>query len=128
MTDKEYEKQKKRVQRYINKWFDAMGLGWFRVEMVWSRERAEDAPTTDARTYTHWQYRDSSITWFLPAIADCDNEYLEGIVVHEFSHILLAPLLSVDEEKDLPLQHEYATECVARALQRVRDAGSKDKK
>lgn len=123
MTDKEYEKQKARVKKYIDKWFDSMGLNWYKVEMVWNRARNEDLATTAARTITTWQYRTAEIEWFLPGIADCDNDFLEGIVIHEFVHILVAPMMLADSEDGLKLQHEYATECIARAMQWVREAG-----
>lgn len=125
MTDKEYQEQKKRIKKYIDKWFQAMGLGWFKVDMEWSRERDLDNPQTAARTTTRWQYRHAVITWYVPALVDNDDEYLEGIVVHEFVHILVAPLLAVDSQDDLPLQHEYATECIARSMMWVREAGEK---
>lgn len=128
MTDKEYRKQKRRVQKYIDKWFKAMGLGWFQVTMTWQRERDADSPNTAARTISSWQYRSAEIVWFVPALVDNDDDFLEGTVVHEFTHILLSPLLLVDAKEDLPLQHEYATECVARAIQWAREAGQKDKK
>lgn len=128
MTDKEYREQKKRVQAYIDKWFKAMGLGWFQVTMTWQRERDSDNPNTAARTISSWQYRNAEIIWFVPALVDNDDYFLEGIVVHEFTHILLSPLLLVDAKEDLPLQHEYATECVARAIQGAREAGEKSAK
>ena len=127
MNDREYSKQKARVKKYIDKWFNAMGLGWFKVDMEWIRERYDSNPRVAAMTNTSWQYRHANIQWFLPALADNDDEFLEGIVVHEFVHILLAPLLAVDSEDDLPMQHEYATECVARAVLWAREAGQKDK-
>lgn len=126
MTDKEYKTQKKRVQKYIDKWFNAMGLKWFRVDLVWDRERDQDSPNTAARTTTSWQYRHATVTWYMPTIVDNDDDFLEGIVVHEFVHILISPMAVVDKEADLPLQHEYATECLARAMQWVREAGRKD--
>jgi hypothetical protein len=128
MTDKEYTKQKKRVQQYIDKWHDALGLGWFHIDMTWNRERKRDSPDTAADTTTHWQYRTAWINWYLPSIADNDEDFLEGIVVHEFTHILVAPLCLVDEPNDLPLQHEYATECLARAFRWTREAGERDAK
>lgn len=128
MNDKDYKIQKARVQKLIDKWFKPLGMGWFQVTMTWQRERDEKQPRTAAKTITSWQYRNAEIIWFVPAIPDNDDDFLEGIVVHEFTHILLAPLLAVDHEDDLPLQHEYATECVARAIKWAREAGQKDKK
>lgn len=124
MTDKEFEAQKKRVKKYIAKWHDTMGLGWFKITMDWVRDRDEN-PATAAKTTSHWQYRQAWIQWFVPALVDNNDEFLESIVVHEFTHILLSPLLLVDSKEDLPLQHEYATETVARAIQWAREAGEK---
>lgn len=128
MTDKEYEIQKARLKKAIDKWFDIFGLGWYTIDMAYARERDETVSTTAGKVTTHWQYRSAKITWFLPAIADCDDDYLEGIVTHEFSHILVAPLCLVDSEEDLPTQHEFATESVARALIWAYEAGMKGKK
>lgn len=126
MTDKEYSKQKKRVQGYIDKWFDTLGLGWFRVEMNWCRERKDESPNVAADTTTQWQYRFSSINWYLPVIAENTDEAVEGIVVHEFAHILIAPIAQTASE-ELDQQHEYATESIARAFQWAREAGAKQK-
>ena len=80
------------------------------------------------RAISSWQYRHATITWFMPAVVDNDDDYLEGIVVHEFTHVLISPLLLVNGEDDLPLQHVYATECVARAIRWAREAGEKSTK
>lgn len=128
MNDKEYAKQKARVQKYIDKWFKAMGLGWFHIDFIWSRDRREENPDTAAYVTTSWEYRKSTITFYLPNISDNDEDYLEGIVVHEFVHILVAPMMRVDKSEDLALQHEYATECVARAMRWVREAGEQSRK
>lgn len=126
MNDKDYAKQKKRIKKLVEKWHDPMGMGWFHIDMNWDRARKDDVPNTAARTVSSWQYRNADITWYLPACADNDDDFMENIVVHEFVHILIAPLALVDKETDLPLQHEYATECVARAMRWVREAGAKD--
>lgn len=128
MNDKEYAKQKKRIEKLTEKWHDPMGLSWFHIDTVWDRARDDDVPATAAKTSTSWQYRNATITWFLPACADNDDDFMENIVVHEFVHILVAPMVVVNKEEDLPIQHEYATECIARAIQWVREAGVKDAK
>src|SRR5258708_5906443 len=105
-----------------------MGLEWFHVTMEWFRERNYDEPTTVAITTTTWQYRHTVIKWYVPACEDNDDDFLENIVVHELVHVLIAPLVNVNNEKELPLQHEYATECLSRALLWVREAGQNDPK
>ena len=65
MTDKEYREQKARVKKYIDKWFKALGMGWFHIDMTWSRERDEDQPNTAAKTgtYTVSVGRKSYLVW-----------------------------------------------------------------
>jgi len=127
MTDKEYRDQKKRVQKYIDKWFNAMGLGWFQVDMDWVRAEKTDSSGTAAEVSTTWQYRNARISWYLPVLAELDDDKLENTVVHEFVHILINPLTLVDKSEDLSTQHEYATECIARAFQWVYEAAEKKK-
>lgn len=127
MTDKEYREQKKRVQKYIDKWFKVMGLGWFRVDMEWSREPDGE---TGARTYSQWQYRSATITWFLPHLAKYDDDVVEHTVIHEFCHVLLSPLAQTQQDDGNGSGNqinEYATETVASAMEWVREAGRKDK-
>lgn len=126
MTDKEYREQKKRVQKYIDKWFKTIGLGWFRVEFSWSRERYADSPNTAGRTTSSWQYKDAGITWYLPALAEIDDDHLENVVVHEFCHVLLSGLAQMMENDSTEANqiNEYTTELVANALIWAREAAN----
>lgn len=126
MTDKEYREQKKRVQKYIDKWFNTLGLGWYRVDINWDRAKSEDAPDEAAITSCQWQYRTASITYRLPVIAELDDDKLENVVVHEFAHILTGAMVQNAPESNDQLK-EYGTECVTRALIWAREAGRKDK-
>lgn len=126
MTDKEYEKQIKRLQKVTKKWLEAMGIGWFQVDMEYLRVVDSDSSSNAAVVNTQWQYRNAHITWYLPVIAEVSDDKLNNIVVHEFTHILINPLTLVDKSEDLDIQHEYATECIARAFIWVREAGQRD--
>lgn len=125
MSDKEFSKQKKRVQKYIDKWFETMGLGWFKVKFEWSREPDGEVA---GRTWSMWQYKQATITWFLPHLAECDDETIESTVVHEFCHILLSGLAQNQDNLNDELTNqinEYTTEIVARAMMWAREAGEK---
>jgi hypothetical protein len=126
MTDKEYLEQKKRVQTYFDKWFNTLGLGWHQVDINWSRVTNEEDADTAARTTWQWQYRSASITFFLPTMADLNDDKLEAVVVHEFAHILTGPMVQNTSEEHNQLM-EYGTESVARALIWAGEAGVKDK-
>lgn len=126
MTDKEYREQKKRVKKYIDKWFKTLGLGWFSVDMEWSRERDGE---TAARTLSSWQYKNATITWFLPLLAQHDDDTVERTVVHEFCHILLSALAQNQSDSNEGLANqinEYTTEVVASAMIWARMAGWED--
>jgi hypothetical protein len=127
VTDKDYREQKRRVKKYIDKWFRTLGLGWFSVDMEWSREKDND---TAARTLSSWQYKNATITWFLPLLAQYDDDTVERTVVHEFCHVLLSGLAQNQQNTDESLSsqvNEYTTELVANALVWARVAGE-DKK
>lgn len=125
MNDKEYNIQKKRVQKLINKWRRPIGMGWWRIEFAFTRERNADEYNCVAMTESRWQYRYAAITFYLPAVADNDDDFLENIVVHEFSHVLISSMAQAIPEEH-QMEHEYATECVAQAILWAREAGSKD--
>lgn len=126
MTDKQYRDQRKRVRKYFDKWFTTLGLGWYQVDVVWSRTVDEDDRDTAAKTTWRWQYRTASITFYLPTIAELNDEKLEGVVVHEFAHILTGSMVQNSPDDNSQLM-EYGTEIVARALIWAREAGKKDK-
>lgn len=126
MTDKEYREQKKRVQKFIDKWHKTLGMGWYRIDLEWDRARAEDYPNEAAITEWQWQYRTASITFRLPEIALLNDEKLENVVVHEFAHILTGAMVQNQPDENRQLM-EYSTENVARALIWAREAGKKDK-
>lgn len=57
MTDREYSKQKARVQKYLDSWLKTIGLGWYSVLHEWERGRCPQEHGTVAMTETKWQYR-----------------------------------------------------------------------
>lgn len=128
MTDKEYRAQKARVQKYLDKWFKTVGLGWFRVDMEWCRETDGE---TAARTHSSWQYKTATITWYLPHLAKYEDDTVEETVVHELCHVLLSGLAQnqIDNDNQLSDQiNEYTTSLVAAALKWARAAGEDDAK
>jgi hypothetical protein len=127
MTDKEFNQQKKRVQKFWNKWFKTIGLGWFRVEVHWNRLRNEDYPDEVAHTTTNWQYRQAAVTFNLPACVDLNDEVLEEAVIHEMSHILVGGIQDFRDDQAREIT-EYTVTTVARAILWSREAGSEDAK
>jgi hypothetical protein len=129
MTDKEYRLQKKRVQKYIDKWFKTLGLGWFTVDFEWCRERDNEVPSLAGMTHSSWQYKSATIIWFVPVLAEHSDETVENVVIHEFTHVLLSGLAQnqIDGNDKYAKQiNEYTTEVVANAFGWSRAAGQND--
>jgi predicted SprT family Zn-dependent metalloprotease len=123
MTDKEFDKQKARVQKYIDKWFTTLGMGWFTIDFEWTRET--DGGTA-GRTTSQWQYRSATITFFLSILAEHDDDTVERTVVHEMAHVLLSGIAQnmIHDDETLSNQvNEYTTETVTAALMWARLAG-----
>lgn len=135
MNDREYRRQKRRVERVFDRWRAPLGLGWWRVGLVWSRERDRVRPDTDvaangvevtaARTTVSWPYREATIEFFLPALEDVSDERLEYIVVHECMHILVNEMRWVDGGADNIEHEERVVTDLAKAFRWVRDAAEK---
>ncbi len=115
MTDREAARQKARVKKYLDKWYEA-GFGWWRITYVWDRSYNTGNDEVAAECSAHWQYRTAQITFFLPVIQETkDEDELERIVVHELCHVLIASTQNF-ETSDLREMTEYATENVTKAL------------
>lgn len=115
MTDKEYKEIVAKVNKYINKWQKPMGLRWFDIKFIFSRERMPDKDAVAAMTLGDWFYRQGSITFYLPAIMDLTDSELENCVVHELCHILVLPLWDLVDE-NTRTQGEFAVSIMTDAF------------
>lgn len=123
MTDSEYKAEKKRVMKSITKWKHILGLGAHKINIEWDRHTKESNPDVAIDCNNSWQYRLICLNVYTPVTVENSDDELEHIVIHELSHTLLAPLAqSVDDEENV---HEFATTCVAQAIQWAYEAGSK---
>lgn len=125
MKDAEYERLKRRIDKYMTKWQGPMGLRWFKITTFYERAERQKHPTTGATTtMDRWQYHDFDIVWYLPQLTDLSDENLEEIVVHELCHVLLAPISFVAEGEhsdDAANIMEMVTTMTQKALMWVRE-------
>lgn len=105
MTDKEYEAQKKRIRRLTKKWFHKLGLGWWKIDIEYSRVSSDPFEKTAyspklisgkwvsvmATSADPW-YRKALITCYLPEVSTLDDEELEETYLHELMHVFLSPM------------------------------------
>lgn len=111
MTDAEYQAQKARVQAMLDKWVNTTGLGWWRMTYVWVRdpavagENGASSKDTGAVCSVSWQYLCATITFYLPTLADEDDDHLEWIIVHELMHVFLREMRWTNDDGD-NIDHE----------------------
>lgn len=83
------------VNEFTETWQPILGLGHFTIETVfldsyYGDDGEEDFKVT-AVTESRWQYLQARIKWYLPSAARHGRDEIERIVVHELTHVLLAP-------------------------------------
>lgn len=126
MNDKKYEQIKKKLKRLVSKWRHVMVLNSYRLDFVWDRSYCRQAGVA-AEVKCSWTYKTILITFYLPEIEQLTDDEIEGVVVHELSHVLLHPVAGDpnDDQPDFNQKVEYATTCVAQAVQWAYEAGQR---
>ena len=134
MDDKTYELQKKRVKNLFDKWQTPLGLGWWKITIVYSREKSRGEGTPSEHNAdiggewdvifnvrTDFYYKIAVITAFLPVIEQLSDEDTERYFLHECAHILVCPM----EHKDRESQEELVATTIADTILWVIDAVKK---
>jgi len=121
MNDKEYNAQKKRIRKLKKKWHEALGLNWWRVTYVYSRESRDGTPVSydngndwdiAATCECDSNYMTATITFFLPQLVNIEDEELEEIFLHECMHILINPM----RHKNRSAEEERVATTLARSV------------
>ena len=116
MTDREFNALRKRIRKIADRWHAELGLRWWKVVMLWERS-APDGETLAEVNYS-WQYQRAEITFYMPNLLGASDDDIEGTVVHEFCHILVAEL-----QQHRGKEHVEHTVCsLTNAFRWVRDA------
>lgn len=118
MRDNEYDETKSRLERYLKKWHPLMQMGWYNLSYEYVRGYSDEDITICALTKSYWTYRRATIIWYMQKLSELSDEELEDIVVHEFTHIVLAPVTQ-DQPVEWHEQVEYTTQTVAVILQHI---------
>lgn len=76
-------------------WQERMGLAHFEIEHnfvdAYYENDNEDNMKITAYAETRWNYQMARITWFMRSAVNKNPEQIERVLVHELSHVLLAP-------------------------------------
>lgn len=128
MTDKEFAKQQKRVERYFQYWQRALWLEQWRTTFKWHRgefSQDESDGRTVMRVTSDYRYMQAEVEVYLPAVVDQEDEALERSVVHELSHVLLNEMHYWNEDGS---HEERVATTMSQAFVSMRDALRKTKK
>jgi hypothetical protein len=116
MTDKEYLTIKKRIKALIKKWYEPAGWGWWRTGFVYSRERQPDNDGVAALTIADFKYSHATITLYLPALRDMNDEELEHLIVHELCHLTASTWPSYEDNEDANARFERTVDDFAKQM------------
>ena len=114
MSDKEYNECRIQINALVASWRKRLGLNDYTITLTFSRGFCQENPDRGAYTNVFWAYQDAEIIFYLEQLKD-SYKSLEAIIVHELTHILLAPIAS-NLEPGFEQQHEFACENIARVF------------
>ena len=118
MSDEEYNELRKQINVLVADWRKRLGLNDYTITLTFSRGFCQENPDRGAYTNVFWPYQDAEITFYLEQLKGAYKS-LESIVVHELTHILLAPIAS-NLEPGFEQQHEFTCENIARVFLKIK--------
>lgn len=93
MKGAEFEKHRERIKQLVYHWRKMLGLDRHTLNLTYDRSYSTHPPGVAAVTHmSRWKYLEFDITFYMPNVADCSDDQLENLVVHELVHCLLAPI------------------------------------
>lgn len=115
MNDELYAKTKERLEKFLTKWHPLLQMGFYQLKYDYVRTYCPDDSDTCAVTNSSWVYRKAHITWYIQKLSELNDDELEDVVVHEFCHVLLAPVTQ-DQPQEWHEQVEFVTQTMAMLL------------
>lgn len=124
MTDKQYDQQKKRIEKYVNKWLQLFHLHNWKGRCVWERDskKNNDGETEVlAHCFSDWKYLIYELTFFLSSFVHKSEKDVERIVVHEMLHIVINEMRENRHENE-----ERVVSTLTNIMEDVYEAGQKN--
>lgn len=115
----EAEAHRERVETITRGVQADLDLGWIAIKNNFNEEVTDDRVA--CTTKTDWEYRQAALQWNLPTVARLTDKDIEDIAVHEFIHVLMAPLDEfLPDKPHVSKLGEFVTESIARVITHVR--------
>lgn len=94
MTDKEFNRTKKRIQKSLDLWIPIMGLKWQRKIDIQYKDEADGVEdNVVARTTAEWEYQHAVIVFYVSRLHGLKDDEIDYFVRHELCHILVNPMV-----------------------------------
>lgn len=96
LDDKTYEREKRRVKRAFRRLKPQLWAGWWCWHLLYDRHPDDHHVGTggdiSASITADWRYREATITFYMPAVAELDDETLDELIIHEVLHAWVNPM------------------------------------
>lgn len=125
MNDKEFKAQQKRIMKFSDFWRTELGLNYWRITYLWSREAIPDHQQAAGVCDADWHYQRADISFNLRLLKDMDDEEADKVVLHEHAHCLVNEMRDFNGRNDLK-HEERVVSALTAAFGWVRSAARKE--
>lgn len=87
-----HTKLQKILAKHIEYWLPAFGLDDWKLVVDYTANNCEGNSEVNAYINCMWEYKSARLVFFLPALLDHDDSFLEVVVVHELCHALVCQM------------------------------------
>lgn len=109
----QYRKLKKILIKYVNKWTKILNLELWQGDISFIPLVDPDGPNSAAKIGPMWEYKRFTLHFYLPTILkDYSDDEIEGIIVHELSHLLVSGMSTITgtEKADVIMEERTVVE------------------
>jgi hypothetical protein len=115
LRDKEVRAEKRRIEAFVTKWIDVLGLGSWQIVRSYTvtplapSESFSEGDTAVADVVAHWEYKRATVRFYLLSTVDAGDDEMEMYVVHELVHCVVCETRAC-QDAGIPREHRVAHE------------------
>lgn len=96
--ERKYRGLTKQLKSWIGDWQEIMGLKDWTFYCAYVPGYNQENKNIRATNNALWEYKSASLTFYLAAMAEDDDDENESTLVHELVHCLVAPLVKKESQ------------------------------
>lgn len=105
MTDKEFRRVEKLINRLMNKWKGTLGFNRWKIRVTVYQDYNEDNRDCAAKCNAMWEYQDVWLRFYAMRMVDMSDKEIEEIFVHEMCHALVNQMREWSADKMYHEEH-----------------------